>query len=72
MSEHLDAVQKAARQVMARYDFNEHGGAPLLWTLSEPFGARAWEHALELAVPAKVLEVNQRAFALGREAAAAT
>ena len=37
-----------------------------------PFGARAWEHALELAVPAKVLEVNQRAFALGREAAAAT
>jgi indolepyruvate ferredoxin oxidoreductase beta subunit len=37
-----------------------------------PFGARAWEHALELAVPAKVLEVNQRAFALGREAVAAT
>ena len=37
-----------------------------------PFGSRAWEHALELAIPAKVLEVNQRAFALGREAAAAT
>lgn len=37
-----------------------------------PFGSRAWEQSLEWAVPAKILEVNQRAFALGREAAAAT
>jgi indolepyruvate ferredoxin oxidoreductase, beta subunit len=37
-----------------------------------PFGSRAWEQALEWAVPAKILELNQRAFALGREAAAAT
>jgi indolepyruvate ferredoxin oxidoreductase beta subunit len=37
-----------------------------------PFGSRAWEHALEQAVPAKILELNRRAFALGREAAAAT
>jgi indolepyruvate ferredoxin oxidoreductase, beta subunit len=35
-----------------------------------PFGSRAWERALELAVPAKILELNRRAFALGREAAA--
>jgi indolepyruvate ferredoxin oxidoreductase beta subunit len=37
-----------------------------------PFGSRAWERALELAVPAKILELNRRAFALGREAAAPT
>jgi indolepyruvate ferredoxin oxidoreductase beta subunit len=37
-----------------------------------PFGSRAWERALELAVPAKILELNRRAFALGRESAAPT
>ena len=37
-----------------------------------PFGAKAWEAGLEQAVPAKILDVNKRAFALGREAAAAT
>jgi indolepyruvate ferredoxin oxidoreductase beta subunit len=37
-----------------------------------PFASRAWERALELAVPAKMLELNRRAFALGREAATAT
>jgi indolepyruvate ferredoxin oxidoreductase beta subunit len=37
-----------------------------------PFGSWAWEHALELAVPARILEINQHAFALGREAATAT
>jgi indolepyruvate ferredoxin oxidoreductase beta subunit len=37
-----------------------------------PFGSRDWERALELAVPAKILELNQRAFALGRAAAAPT
>ena len=37
-----------------------------------PFGERAWERALEQVVPAKILEVNLRAFALGRDAAAAT
>lgn len=35
-----------------------------------PFGSRAWERALELAVPGKIFELNRRAFALGREAAA--
>jgi phosphate acyltransferase len=30
MPDHLDLVKKAARTVMARYDFNEYGGAPLL------------------------------------------
>jgi indolepyruvate ferredoxin oxidoreductase beta subunit len=35
-----------------------------------PFGSRAWGRGLELSVPAKVLAVNQRAFALGRDAAA--
>ena len=30
MPEHLESVQRAAGQVMARYDSNEHGGAPLL------------------------------------------
>ena len=37
-----------------------------------PFGSRAWERALELAIPGKLLELNRRAFALGREAAAST
>ncbi len=37
-----------------------------------PFGSRAWERALEVAVPARILELNQQAFALGREAAAPT
>ncbi len=35
-----------------------------------PFGARAWQRALELVVPPKILDVNLRAFALGRDAAA--
>jgi indolepyruvate ferredoxin oxidoreductase beta subunit len=35
-----------------------------------PFDDDAWRRGLELAVPAKILEVNQRAFALGRDAAA--
>jgi indolepyruvate ferredoxin oxidoreductase beta subunit len=35
-----------------------------------PFAQASWEHALEAAVPAKILAVNQRAFALGREAVA--
>ena len=33
-----------------------------------PFGERAWQEALTAAIPAKVLEVNRRAFQLGREA----
>ena len=33
-----------------------------------PFGQDSWERALELAVPAKILALNRRAFALGREA----
>jgi indolepyruvate ferredoxin oxidoreductase beta subunit len=37
-----------------------------------PFASSAWERALELAVPDKMLELNRRAFALGREAATAT
>jgi indolepyruvate ferredoxin oxidoreductase beta subunit len=35
-----------------------------------PFGSAAWERALELAVPARILELNRQAFALGREAGA--
>jgi indolepyruvate ferredoxin oxidoreductase, beta subunit len=35
-----------------------------------PFGSRAWERGLEQSVPAKILAVNQRAFTLGRDAAA--
>jgi indolepyruvate ferredoxin oxidoreductase beta subunit len=35
-----------------------------------PFGSRAWERGLEASVPAKILAVNQRAFTLGRDAAA--
>ena len=35
-----------------------------------PFAASSWETALERAVPAKIRGVNQRAFALGREAVA--
>ena len=34
-----------------------------------PFGTASWEAGLAAAVPAKILEVNQRAFALGRDAA---
>jgi len=30
MPDHLDTVKKAAGRIMARYDFNEYGGAPLL------------------------------------------
>ena len=30
MPEHMEAVKKAAGRIMARYDFNEYGGAPLL------------------------------------------
>ena len=37
-----------------------------------PFAAGAWDDALELAVPAKILDLNRRAFALGRAAAAPT
>ena len=37
-----------------------------------PFTAGAWDDALELAVPAKIIELNRRAFALGRAAAAPT
>jgi len=35
-----------------------------------PFGSKAWETSLEHVVPAKILDVNRRAFALGRGAAA--
>jgi indolepyruvate ferredoxin oxidoreductase beta subunit len=35
-----------------------------------PFSPDAWERGLAAAVPAKILEVNRRAFALGREAGA--
>ena len=37
-----------------------------------PFTAGSWDDALALAVPAKILELNRRAFALGRAAAAPT
>ncbi|MCX6374108.1 MAG: indolepyruvate oxidoreductase subunit beta [Actinobacteria bacterium] len=33
-----------------------------------PFSAESWQRGLAAAVPAKILEVNQRAFALGRGA----
>jgi indolepyruvate ferredoxin oxidoreductase, beta subunit len=33
-----------------------------------PFSAAAWRRGLEAAVPAKILAVNERAFALGRDA----
>jgi indolepyruvate ferredoxin oxidoreductase beta subunit len=36
-----------------------------------PFADKSWRHALEIAVPAKILDTNRRAFALGREAHAA-
>jgi indolepyruvate ferredoxin oxidoreductase beta subunit len=35
-----------------------------------PFGEAQWERGLRAAVPAKILEINQRAFALGRAAVA--
>ena len=35
-----------------------------------PFSPDAWERGLAAAVPAKILEVNRRAFALGRDAGA--
>jgi indolepyruvate ferredoxin oxidoreductase beta subunit len=34
-----------------------------------PFSAESWRRGLAAAVPAKILEVNERAFALGRDAA---
>lgn len=34
-----------------------------------PFSKEKWEHAIEELVPAKFLELNQRAFELGRKAA---
>ena len=37
-----------------------------------PFGSEAWERALEVAVPVRILELNRQAFALGREAGAPT
>ena len=36
-----------------------------------PFTAESWQRGLAAAVPAKILEVNQRAFALGRDAVVA-
>ncbi len=35
-----------------------------------PFSPDAWDHGLGAAVPAKILDVNRRAFALGRDAGA--
>ena len=34
-----------------------------------PFSPESWRRGLAAAVPAKILEVNERAFALGRDAA---
>ena len=34
-----------------------------------PFSETSWQRALQAAVPAKILEVNRRAFALGRDQA---
>jgi indolepyruvate ferredoxin oxidoreductase beta subunit len=34
-----------------------------------PFSRESWQRGLAAAVPAKILEVNERAFALGRDAA---
>jgi indolepyruvate ferredoxin oxidoreductase beta subunit len=36
-----------------------------------PFAPESWSRGLAAAVPEKILEVNERAFALGREAAPA-
>jgi indolepyruvate ferredoxin oxidoreductase beta subunit len=36
-----------------------------------PFTAQSWQRGLTAAVPAKILAVNERAFALGRGAAVA-
>ena len=33
-----------------------------------PFSRQSWQRGLSAAVPAKILEVNERAFALGRDA----
>jgi indolepyruvate ferredoxin oxidoreductase, beta subunit len=33
-----------------------------------PFAEESWQRGLEAALPAKILEVNRRAFALGRDA----
>ena len=33
-----------------------------------PFSDESWQHGLAAAVPARILEINQRAFALGRAA----
>jgi indolepyruvate ferredoxin oxidoreductase beta subunit len=35
-----------------------------------PFSPEAWDRGLAVAVPAKILDVNRRAFALGRDAGA--
>jgi indolepyruvate ferredoxin oxidoreductase, beta subunit len=35
---------------------------------SLPFSESAWEQSLALTIPAKILDLNRRAFALGREA----
>lgn len=40
-------------------------------SLALPFSPDAWERGLAAAVPAKILDVNRRAFALGRDAGAA-
>jgi indolepyruvate ferredoxin oxidoreductase beta subunit len=32
-----------------------------------PFREEAWEQSLAVAIPAKILELNRRAFALGRQ-----
>lgn len=32
-----------------------------------PFDVKVWERAVEQCVPAKFLELNKKAFALGRE-----
>jgi len=34
-----------------------------------PFSRESWQRGLAVTVPAKILEVNERAFALGRDAA---
>lgn len=39
-------------------------------SLALPFSLDAWERGLAAAVPARILDVNRRAFALGREAGA--
>jgi len=50
---------RAANMVLA--------GALSRWT---PFGVEAWQAAMQARIPAKLLALNERAFAAGREAAA--